>query len=509
MPDEAPKRLEIHGLTMRFGANLVLRGVDLAIGAGEVVALMGANGAGKSTLVKIVAGVHRQTGGSLRLDGAPFLPASPSDAQRAGVAIVHQLINDGVVLSMTVAENLVIDRLCAGEGGLLATPGRTRGAAAEIARRAGLDLPLSARVRDLSLADRQQVAIARALTHDPKLLILDEPTSAISEAEAERLFLTVERLKAQGVAILYISHRMGDIRRLADRIVTLRDGRITGTFARPIDYAGAVGAMLGRAIEERDHAPAARGRAVVELRGYRAEPRSPALDLTLHAGETTAVVGLIGAGKTELAECLYGLRRPVAGAARIDGAPHAPASPEAAIRAGVFMAAEDRGSDGLVPTLPVFANISLPFLRAFSAAGFLRAGAERENARAQIARLGVKCESEADPVQALSGGNQQKVILARWLTRPCRLLILDEPFQGVDIAARREIARKVRETAAERATLLLLSDLEEALEAADRVLVMHQCALVADHAASDLDQNRVVREMAGRMADAPEPAHAG
>ena len=505
MPDP---RLVLSAIEKSFGPNRVLRGIDLEIGAGEVLALMGANGAGKSTLVRLIGGVHVPDGGRMALDGAAFAPTSPAEAIRAGIVTVHQAIDDGVIPSMTVLENLVIDRLCEPGSGLLARPGRLRPVAEAVAARAGLDLPLEAPVAGLSLAERQLLAVARALAREPRVLILDEPTSALSESEAERLFGLVDRLRSQGVAVLYISHRMGDIRRIADRIVTLRDGAVTGDFRPPFDYAAAVHAMLGQAVEAAGHAVKAPGAPVLALRGLRLADAGPPIDLDLFEGQVTAAVGLVGAGKTELAECLYGLRTPASGTMRLAGEAFAPGSPGDAVGQGVFMAAEDRAGGSIVPGFDVARTMSLPFTRHFSRMGFLARGRERANATARIEELGIVCRGGEDPIEALSGGNQQKAVLGRWLTRPCRLLILDEPFQGVDIKARRDIGQKLRETAAGRATLILCADLDEALEAADRVLVMSHAAIVGDYAVDRLDRDAVVRDMAA-VTDIRRSPHGG
>ncbi|MEM8665320.1 MAG: sugar ABC transporter ATP-binding protein, partial [Pseudomonadota bacterium] len=415
---------QVQGICKDFGPNQVLKGVDLGLYTSQVTVFMGANGAGKSTLVKIVAGVYPASKGSMTLDGAPYAPHSPSDALRRGIVVVHQAINDNIVLTMDVLENLMIDRMCQG-GSPWFGRRALRGEAQAMLDRIGLDVPLDRQMADLSLADRQMVAIARALAHDPKLLILDEPTSALSTAEAERLFGVIESLRARGVPILYISHRMGDIRRLADRIVTLRDGQITGDFCAPLDYEAAVGAMLGQALEGASHTRVAAGEAVVEVSGLVLEADGPPIDMTLHRAEVTAVVGLVGAGKSELGECLYGVRRPLAGTMAVEGAPYAPHSPADGVAAGVFMAAEDRAGGSLVGGFDLSQNITLPFMAAFSALGLVRRGAEKAHARGQIGRLGIVAEGPTDLIETLSGGNQQKVVLARWLSKPCRLLILD------------------------------------------------------------------------------------
>ncbi|MDP3896129.1 MAG: ATP-binding cassette domain-containing protein, partial [Mesorhizobium sp.] len=260
----------IAGLRKSFGPIEVLGGVSLDLHAGEVTVLMGANGAGKSTLVKIVSGVYRFDAGQITLDGKEFVPASPAEAIRAGVVTVHQNINDGVVAALDVATNLTLDRLSGKGAPILLNPRRVRREARAVADRLGLTIDLGARINDLSLADRQMVAIARAMAHEPKVLILDEPTSSLSSSEANRLFALIDRLRTRGVAILYISHRMSDIRRLADRIVSLRDGQITGVFeSKPLDYDGAVNAMLGQKIHLSQVAVRDGAGAILELRDLR------------------------------------------------------------------------------------------------------------------------------------------------------------------------------------------------------------------------------------------------
>jgi simple sugar transport system ATP-binding protein len=473
----------ISGLEKAFGENRVLRGLSLDVPAGAVTVLMGANGAGKSTLVKILSGVHARDGGTVTLKGAEFAPTGPSDAIAKGIVTVHQSINDGVIPDLDVASNLLLDRLAEPGQGFFLRRRRLQDEARAIAERMGIAVDVARPVSELGIADRQLIAIARAMAHEPALLILDEPTSSLSATEAERLFALVDRLRRQGVAILYISHRMSDIRRLADRIVSMRDGEVSGVFeGASLDYEGAVAAMLGHRMTEVDIAPPVLGAPVLELRGVRLRPGSRPFDLALHAGEVVAVTGLLGSGKTALAQALFGLGRVAAGEVRLDGAPYAPRDPAGAIARGVFLSAKDRANNAVVADFDIAGNMSLPFLRAFSSLSFLSRGRERATARTMIDDLGIVCRSERDGIGTLSGGNQQKVMLARWMAQPARVLLLDEPFQGVDIRSRRDIGHKVRQTAAGRATAVFVAELDEALEVADRIVVMHDHAVTANSA---------------------------
>ncbi len=488
----------ISGLEKAFGENRVLRGLDLDLPEGTVTALMGANGAGKSTLVKILSGVHERDGGTILLKGAEFSPAGPSDAIRKGIVTVHQSINDGVIPDLDVASNLLLDRLAEPAYGFFLRRRSLFAEARAIAARMGIAVDVRRPVAQLGIADRQLIAIARAMAHEPALLILDEPTSSLSAAEAERLFGLVETLKRQGVAILYISHRMSDIRRLADRIVSMRDGEISGVFeGGTLDYEGAVAAMLGHRMTDVDIVPPAAGAPVLDLRGVRLRPEARPFDLTLHENEVVAVTGLLGSGKTALAQALFGLGAVAGGEMRLGGAPYAPRDPAEAIRRGVSMSAKDRANNAVVADFDIAGNMSLPFLRAFSAASFLSRQREGESARTQIADLSIVCRSERDSIGVLSGGNQQKVMLARWLSQPCRVLLLDEPFQGVDIRSRRDIGQKVRSTASGRATLVFVAELDEALEIADRIVVMRDHAVVASFANRNADPNEILAAVTG------------
>jgi simple sugar transport system ATP-binding protein len=491
---------DLRGVDKSFGDNRVLKQLNLSLPAGSVTVLMGANGAGKSTLVKILSGVHGLDAGSITLLGTDFRPSTPSEAIRAGVVTVHQNINDGVIPDLDVASNLLIDRLAEPGYGFFLKRRQNYADAERIASQMGLSLNVRQSVAELGVADRQLIAIARAMAHDPRLLILDEPTSSLSASEAERLFLLIERLSAKGVAVLYISHRMSDIRRIADRIVSMRDGEISGVFeGEELDYEGAVNAMLGHRMTDADITIGTPGKKVLEITDLRLLSASKPFDLNLCENEVVAITGLLGSGKSAFAQSLFGLGRPAGGQIRIDGEDYAPENPKAAIARGVFMSAKDRANNAVVADFDITRNITLPFLARHSNLSFIRRSDERRTANEMIEALSIVCQGETDSIGTLSGGNQQKVMLARWLAEDCRLLLLDEPFQGVDIRARRDIGRKIRETAKNRATLVFVSELDEALEVADRIIVMTEHSVAAEFRNENVDLNEILTAVTGAM----------
>lgn len=488
--------LRLDGVGKSFAENRVLVDLDLDIRPGEVLALLGANGAGKSTLVKILAGSHVHDAGQLLIDGEAVRFASPQDARRHGIVAVHQQVEQGVVPGLSVAENLLLDELCGASGSFLFSPGKALKRATEIAAALELHLPLQAPIETLGTADRQLVILSRALALKPRLLILDEPTASLSTVEAERLFHLIDHLRERGVAILYISHRLSDLQRVADRALVLRDGRLVGEFNAPLDLGAAVESMLGAALGDVQLQPLERGETVLSLRDWQLEADSSAFDLDLHEGEVVALTGLLGAGKSEIAEVLFGLRKHHAGTIRLDGRDWLPRTPREAIAAGVFFAAEDRARNSRVPGFSVRASMTLPFLRNFTRFGFIDRDRERAKVAEQIDALGIKGPGIEFSLELLSGGNQQKVILARWLLGQGRVLILDEPFQGVDVRARRDIGQRIRASAAGRATLVICSDPDEALEIADRILVVRDGAVVAELPRHDLQRSEIVAHLA-------------
>ncbi|WP_430495233.1 ATP-binding cassette domain-containing protein, partial [Burkholderia sp. BCCCDS18] len=339
-----------------------------------------------------------------------------------------------------------------------------------------------------SLADQQRVTLARALAGQPSLLILDEPTASLSAAEAERLFVLVDALRRDGVAILLVSHRLGDLRRIADRAAIVRDGRIVADLAAPIDFDAAVETMIGRPLPRaRALAPEQAAQAEsgpgsgFSVRQIRLTPTSTPFDLDVRRGEIVAIAGPVGGGKSRFARTIFGAVRAAAGEMTLDGRPWRPRTPADAIRAGVFLAGEDRWRTSLFPDSVPFASIAgtigFPFLSRWFASGAVRRARERTAAAAAIARFGIRCEGPDDRVAHLSGGNQQKVVLARWHAEPARLLLLDEPFQGIDAGARADIVDTLRRHAHERTTIVFVSDLEEAAEIADRIVRFDRATL--------------------------------
>lgn len=488
---------------MSFGGRSVLDEISLELAPGRVTALLGANGAGKSTLIKVLSGVYPGYRGRVSIDGDTAELLSPQAARRAGIRTVHQHIADSIVPGLTVAENLVFEELAAGQGGRLVGGARILARAREIQAVLELgwdDRVLRRDVADLGISDQQLLILARALTDRPRLLILDEPTSALSSAEAGRLFALIGRLRAAGIAILYVSHRLSEIDSLADDLVVLRDGRLTAVQQRPFDWDAALRAMLATAQSAATRRPAdagpRHGDPVLSLRAVPLRRDRRPLDLDLRGSEVTGVVGLLGAGKTELARGIFGAEPFRGGDMILGGKAFRPRHPAEAIRRGVHLVPEDRHVDALIPGWSIAQNVSLPFLRSISGrSGGLRRGREAALGRRVIGELGVVARDEDSLVEELSGGNQQKVVVGRWLAETPRLLILDEPFRGVDLGARRDIGGRARELAAGGGAVLLLSaDIDEVLEVADRILVLVDGEIRTD--TYDPDPDRIVRTLA-------------
>ncbi|WP_202619116.1 sugar ABC transporter ATP-binding protein [Ornithinimicrobium cavernae] len=493
--------LRLEGITKDFGPNRVLKGVTMDLRAGRVTALLGANGAGKSTLIKILSGIYERQDGRILVSGQAVDISTPMTAAQHGIQTVHQRIDDSIIPDLTVAENLVFEEMVRGSGPRVRTLKSLLPRAREIAQTLDLEWSDNFLLKDafeIGIADGQLLLLARALNHRPKVLILDEPTSTLSATETDRLFTLVRRLRDEGVAIMYVTHRLSEVRTLADDLVVLRDGRLQQEQSAPFDMPAAVEAMLGKTIQvEVSELTEHRGeRVALELRGIQLLPRSAPIDLDLRYGEVTGVIGLIGAGKTELAQAVFGAERLRAGSMRLDGAEFAPRSTRDAVRRGIYLAPEDRAAQAMLLGWTVATTGSLPFLAKISRGSVVNRRAERRMAADIINDYGVVATGPDQEMDALSGGNQQKVVVARWLRQSPRIMLLDEPFRGVDLGARRDLAHKAREQAeAGACVVVLVSDVEELREVADRVVVLAEGQTYLDAYASEIDNSTIIASM--------------
>ncbi len=493
--------IEMRGITMAFGANEVLKGIDLVLEPGKVTAMLGANGAGKSTLIKVLSGVNAGYGGTIVIDGQPVVIDHPTTARAKGIQAVHQKIADGVVPGLSVAENLLFEAIVNNKVSRAASVRGLMPAAREMASVLDLDWTddvLRSDVFELSIADQQLLLLCRALVVQPRVLILDEPTSALSEAEAARLFDVVRRLRDDGVAIFYVSHRLAEIDRIADRLLVLRDGVIRSDQTQPIDWPSALHDMLDSdQAELRDRALELRGDTeVLRMSGVQLLPKSKPFDLTLRAGEVTGVFGLLGSGGNQLAHGIFGSERFLGGTMTLLGERYAPKAPADAIAREVFMVPEDRVAGTLIKEWTVAMIASFPFLGDVSRWSVLDSRAESDLGRSVIEEFGVLAQSEADPVMSLSGGNQQKVVVGRWLRKRPTVMVLNEPFQGVDVGARHDLADKAREVAAAGSAVIVMStDLEEIMEISDRVVVLADGNLRFDGYLSDTSRDELLRRL--------------
>ncbi len=499
--------LQVRGLRKHFPGVQALDGVSLELSAGEVLAVVGENGAGKSTLMKVLAGVHAPDEGELLLDGQPVRFTGVADALRHGINLIHQELN--LAENLSVAANLFLGHeiLHGGPLGWLDRAAMDRGAAALLAR-VGLTCSPSTRVDSLKPGQRQLVEIARSLGMEARVLIMDEPTSSLTQGETDRLFEVVADLRRAGVAVIYISHRLGEVKEVADRVVVLRDGRNAGDLAKDdVNHDNLVRLMVGRDLKQlhpRNHAAKAPGPVRLEARGvlYESGPEEPA-SFHVRGGEIVGMAGLVGAGRTELAEALFGIRPLRGGEVLIDGQKAHLGHPHAAIDAGLLLVPEDRRHHGLLLERSIRYNLTLPNLDAVSSLRFVVPRREEALASRLSERLRVRASGLNQPTGQLSGGNQQKVVLGKWLGRSPRVLVLDEPTRGVDVGARGEIYALIDQLAESGvAVLMISSDLEEVLGMSDRVLVLHQGRLAGELAREELSETAVMNLATGRAGEA-------
>jgi rhamnose transport system ATP-binding protein len=475
-----------------------LSGVSFDLMPGEVHALLGENGAGKSTLIKIMSGVYRPDAGSIFVDGRETRLDTPDDARRAGIATIYQELL--LFPDLSVAENIFIGH--APKRGLGRIDLKAMRARAEelIASLDIDDLPADAPVGSLSVGNRQRVEILRALSHEARVLIMDEPTAALTEADVTRLFAIVRRLKARGVAIIYISHRLDEIFALSDRVTVLRDGAFVGTrVTEEVKVGELVEMMVGRRIEQlfpKIEVPV--GEPVLEARDLVRPPMTCSVSFTVRAGEIVGFAGLVGSGRSELAQTLFGVTPAISGEIRIGGRSVTIRSAAQARDLGLAYVPEDRATQGLVRPMSVLHNFSLAALPQFTRFGFIDRGGERRLAEAGVAQFGVKTSSLEEVAGRLSGGNQQKIVLGKWLANQPRLLILDEPTRGIDVGAKAEIHRLMGELARQGVAIVMISsELPEVLGMSDRVLVMREGRIVAEFPRAEATQQAVGSAMMG------------
>ncbi|MFQ6241422.1 sugar ABC transporter ATP-binding protein [Sinorhizobium meliloti] len=491
--------LKITDVTKSFGQVAALKGMRLEVRRGRVHTLLGENGAGKSTLMKILAGVHGATSGEIVLDGQAYRPANPQEAASLGLAIVFQELS--LCNNLTVAENILATREPRRFGFI--NDKALVAKAQQIVADLGLPIDVTEKVGNLSIAQRQLVEIAKGLSHDAKVVILDEPTSSLSDSEAEILFEIIGRLKQRNAAIIYISHRMEEIMRLSDDITVIRDGEYVSTHARDeVTIETLIALMVGRRMDEiyppPMHRVAADGAPVLAVDRLTREGEFHDVSFHVRAGEILGFFGLVGSGRSEVMNALFGMKN-AKGTVRLDGESVRFRSPDEAIARGIGFVTENRKEEGLVLGHSVEWNISMAALANFAGGlGFIRNGAERAAASDQVGKLSIKTNSLETPAGALSGGNQQKIVLAKWLlTRP-RVLILDEPTRGVDVGAKFEIYKIIRQLAAEGTAILLISsDLPEVLGMSDRVVVMHEGAPGATLEGSALTPETIMAHATG------------
>jgi ribose transport system ATP-binding protein len=495
--------LQMRGIEKRFGGVHALKGVDFEIAAGEVVALAGENGAGKSTLMKILGGVYHPDSGEVRIDGEPVTIRGVADATGYGVSFIHQELN--VLDNLDVAANVYLGREPLTGGFLkLVDSKRMHREAAQYLKRLGMNIPTDTPLSRLSIAQQQMVEIAKALSLNARILIMDEPTSSLTLSETARLLEVVHELKGQGVAIIYISHRLGEIEQIADRVVVLRDGANAGSLAREeITHDRMVRMMVGRDIESFYQHPEGERTpgffAVERLRTRRYPDREVSFEIG--RGEIIGLAGLVGAGRTEVAQSIFGIDGALEAVVRLDRQSLRIRSPQDAIRHGIYLVPEDRRLAGLITDIPIRENITLPSLERYAQAGIIAFERERQAATEICKKMNVKAPSVEERVINLSGGNQQKVVLAKWLALDPKVLIFDEPTRGVDVGAKAEIYALMRQLAEGGVAILMISsDMEEVLHISDRVAVMHEGSLIGILNREECTEENIMRLAVGRRA---------
>ncbi len=490
-----PPVLRVSRVDKHFPGVQALKAVSLEVFAGEVLALIGENGAGKSTLIKIIGGIYQPDSGTLEIEGREVQFRSVQESQRAGIAVIHQELN--LVENLSIAENIYLGRQPRRtRWGLQDRRALERGAANAL-ERVGLDVSPSTRLDRLSPGQKQLVEIAKSLSQDAKLLIFDEPTSSLSTRESERLFALIDELRNRGLAVVYISHRLGEISRLSKRVQVLRDGEEAGFLhGDEITHEAMVRLMVGRQISSHfghERRETLSRRVVLSVRDLRLPSVPHAVSLDVHEGEILGLGGLVGAGRSELVRAIFGVDPIESGEVYVDGEPVPCHSPRQAIAAGILLVPEDRKTQGLIVDLNVGDNVTLAALARLGRFGIRRPRREADAAAAEVTRLGVRPARLSTVVKNLSGGNQQKIVLGKWLSMGGRVLILDEPTRGVDVGAKEEIYHLMSELARDGLGILMVSsEMEELIAMSDRIVVLHERRLAGELCGDEMTEENVL-----------------
>ncbi len=465
-----------------FGGIVALEGVSLEIGAGSVHALVGTNGAGKSTLIKILTGYFKEYAGQVEIDHQPVPVSSPSDALQHGIEVVHQEVDATLVPGLSITENLLIEELAAAGSPLLLNWRKLNAAALEALARVGLQLDVRKPVEELSLHQKQLLVIARALSRNVRFLILDEPTASLSLPEVATLFDVLRQIKARGVGILYISHRLGEVHEIADVISVLRNGRLAGNFQGDVDIAQVIEAMLGAHTTElypprRARAP---GEVILDVNNLSRRGAVKDVSFSVRRHEVLGIAGLVGAGKTELLRLLFGADRADAGEIHLDGKLICIRQPQDAVQNSIFLLPEERRKQGLLIENPIRENITLPFLNLHAVLGWVLKRRDLATTLRVSEQVGLAPALPEMLVKNLSGGNQQKVVIGKWLGRTPRVMMFDEATQGIDVKTKRDVYDLALALSQTSGVIYASSDIDEVVALADRVLVMRDGRVVAD-----------------------------
>lgn len=485
--------LQVRDISKRFGGVTALSSVALDLNAGEVTALVGENGAGKSTLVKVLTGIHLPDQGVITLDGKPLTFTQPRHATMAGIAAIHQ--EPSMFDELTVAENIFIASQPRSQLTGMISWRKTLSQARETLTQIGASLDPSIKLGQLSVAERHLVSLARALSTDAKIVIFDEPTAALSRTEIDHLYGVIEQLKADGKAILFISHKFDEIFQVADRYVVLRDGELVDSGKiKDISEADLIRQMVGRTLNDiYPKVPAEQGDTILEVKGLSHPTEFDDITFSVKRGEVLGFYGLVGAGRTEVMEALFGIKSHCTGTVLMDGLPTDRSSSQAAMKSGIAYVPEDRQTHGAILPFPITHNMSLPILKKLGRFGFLSRKKEAALADDFGSRVQIKASSWMQRVEELSGGNQQKVVIGKWLATEPRVLILDEPTKGIDVGSKSAVHQKVGELVADGLSVLLVSsELEEVLAISDRLIVMARGRIAAEFTREDFDREVIV-----------------